>query len=45
MTVILYIASRCRFFQFEMPACHEDVTKRTAAKSGPLRPEPVNTGA
>ena len=44
-TVPLYIAAGRRFFQFEMPAAITGVTKRTAANSGPVSPQPVNTGA
>ena len=45
MTVTLYIAARRRFFQFEMPGRNRTVTKRTAANSGPLQPQTVNTEA
>ena len=45
MTVTLYIAARRRFFQFEMPVRNRTVTKRTAANSGPLQPQTVNTKA
>ena len=44
-TVTLCIAARRRFFQFEMLVQNRTVTKRTAANSGPLQPQPVNTEA
>ena len=44
-TVTLYIAAGRRFFQFEMAVAINGVTKRTAANSGPVSPQPVNTGA
>ena len=43
--VTLYIAAGRRFCQFEMPVRNRTVTKRTAANSGPLQLQTVNTEA